>query len=160
VANDEQDPLRADARGYEGMERIADWWTRLSLHEAPMSGNYISFAEIRTVPMNGGIGGEAIVRVDLRVGFMDACLSRFFEEAELSEEFLFIDVLRFALPDPPMKPCWRFALSIESRATRTEPVLVFRTEDGSFEVHAMEMYRGRTASDPRGIREWPKPVEG
>lgn len=160
MANDEQDPLRAGARGYEDMERIADWWTRLSLHEAAMSGECISFAEIRTVPVNGGIGGQAMVRVDLRVGFVDACSYPFFEKVELSEEFLFIDVLRFALPDPLTKPCWRFALSIESRATRTEPVLVFRTADGSFEVHAMEMYRGRTASDPRRIRDWPKPLEG
>lgn len=159
MANDEQDPLRPDARGYKGMERIADWWSRLSLHEAAMSGECISFAEIRTVPLNGGTGGEAIVRVDLRVGFMDACVYPLFEEAELSEEFLFIDVLRFALPDPVTKPCWRFTLSIELRATRTEPVLVFRTEDGSFEVHAMEMYRGRTGSAARGIGEWPEPLE-
>jgi hypothetical protein len=159
VASDEAGAKRADQRGYEGMERIDDWSSRHSLYDAPWCGESIAFAEFRTVVVNGGQDGGNVVRVDLRVGFGGHYSFSFPEGVELSQEVLFIDVLRCVLPEPLTKACSGFELTIETRATRSEPVLVFRSYDCAFEVHALEMYRRRDWNERNTFRDWPKPIQ-
>ena len=154
MTNDEKTPARAGVRGYEGMQRIDDDTSLWLLYDGFNSGVIIHRAEARTVTLDAADHLGRMARMDVYVAFMKFYGGFFHIDEPVCDELLFIWVQRCVLPEPCAMTRARFVLSIEARATDPRQVMVFRTDDGSFEVHAEEVHWTFGA---KRTSEWPRP---